>query len=281
MAFKVPSAVVVVDFEFIATTGERPVPVCMVAHELRSGQRWRLWQDQLGSAPPYQTGPDVLLVAYYASAELGCYRALGWPTPTCILDLFAEFRNHTNGRQLPCGAGLIGALTYFSIDGIGAFKKEGMRALVMGGGPWSEQERTAILDYCESDVAALERLLPVMLPHIDMPRALLRGRYMAAAAAMEYAGIPIDMPTLEVLQERWKDIQDQLIAAIDTDYGVYDGRTFKVKRFEQFLTRQNIPWPRLDSGRLDLGDGAFRQASRAYPIISPLRELRSALSICV
>lgn len=49
-------------------------------------------------------------------------------------------------------------------------------------------------------------------------------------------------------------------------------------RFEQFLAHSNIPWARLDSGKLNLGDDAFHQASKAYPIISPLRELRSALS---
>jgi hypothetical protein len=81
MAFRVPGAVVAVDFEFIATPGDRPVPVCMVAHELRTGETWRLWHDQLGPAPPYPTGPNTLLVCYYASAEQGCYRALGWPTP--------------------------------------------------------------------------------------------------------------------------------------------------------------------------------------------------------
>jgi DNA polymerase family A len=278
MALRVPSAVVVVDFEFVATTGERPVPVCMVAHELRSGQRWRLWQDQLGPTPPYPTGPDVLVVAYYASAELGCYRTLGWPMPERVLDLFAEFRNFTNGRQLPSGAGLIGALAYFGIDSIGAIEKEEMRTLIMGGGPWSEDERTAILDYCESDVLALKRLLPAMLPHIDLPRALLRGRFMAAAAAMEHNGVPIDMLTLQLLREKWTDIQDDLIAAVDADYGVFEGRTFKADRFGQFLARANIPWARLDTGRLSLGDDAFRQASKAYPIISPLRELRSALS---
>jgi DNA polymerase-1 len=278
MAFKVPRAVVAVDFEFATTPGERPVPVCVVAHELRSGQRWCVWQDQLGPAPPFPTGPDVLVVAYYASAELGCYRALNWPMPERVLDLFAEFRNHTNGCKLPSGAGLIGALTYFGIDSIAAVEKEEMRNLVMGGGPWSEGERTAILDYCESDVRALEQLLPVMLPYIDMPRALLRGRYMAAAATMEHNGVPIDVPTLQLLRERWTDIQDDLITVIDKDYGVYEGRTFKADRFEQFLARANIPWARLDSGSLSLGDDTFRQASKAYPIISPLRELRSALS---
>ena len=78
--------VVVVDFEFTATTGGRPIPVCLVVHELCSGRRFRLWQDQLGPTPPYTRGPDVLFVAYYASAELGCYRVLGWPMPERILD---------------------------------------------------------------------------------------------------------------------------------------------------------------------------------------------------
>ena len=48
--------------------------------------------------------------------------------------------------------------------------------------------RADILDYCAGDVYALERLLPAMLPKIDLPRALLRGRYMAAQSAMESNG---------------------------------------------------------------------------------------------
>ena len=66
-----------------------------------------------------------------------------------------------------------------------------------------------------------------MLPHIDLPRALLRGRYTAAVAAMEFNGVPIDVPTLALLREHWTDIQDQLIADIDIDYGVYEGRIFQ------------------------------------------------------
>ena len=69
-----------------------------------------------------------------------------------ILDLFTEFRDRTNGLTTPAGAGLIGALTYFGLDTIGATEKDEMRALVLRGGPWSEDERAAILDYCASDV---------------------------------------------------------------------------------------------------------------------------------
>jgi DNA polymerase I len=245
---------------------------------LFSGQRWRLWADQFRSAPPFPTGPDVLVVAYYASAELGCYRVLNWPMPERTLDLFTEFRDRTNGLETPSGSSLLGALTYFGLDSIGADEKQGMRDLVLRGGPWSSQEQEAIVEYCESDVTALGRLLPAMLPRIDLPRALLRGRYMGAAAIMEHTGVPIDMPTLELLREHRLGIQDELIAAIDADYGVYEGRTFKADRWEQFLARHNIPWQRTETGALCLTDDVFRQAAKTYPIVSPIRELRSALS---
>jgi DNA polymerase-1 len=264
-------------FEDASRSGERPRPVCMVAKELRSGQEWRRWRGEFGSAPPFPIGPDALFVAYYASAELGCFTALGWPIPTNVLDLFVEFRNRTNGLTTPAGAGLVGALTYFGLDAISATEKDELRTLILQGGPWSENERKAILEYCASDIDALARLLPAMLPRIDLPRSLLRGRYMAAAAAMEFAGVPIDVPTLQLLREYWTDIQDDLIRAIDV-YGIYDGRTFKTDRWASLLARQNAPWPLLESGNLDLSDDTFRQMAKSYPLVSPYRELRSALS---
>jgi DNA polymerase-1 len=267
-----------VDFEFGAPAGENPQPVCLVAWELRSGRRLRLWLDEFGSEPPYPIGPNALFVCYYASAEISCHLALGWLVPERVLDLFTEFRNRTNGISTEGGAGLLGALAYHGLDAIGAIEKDEMRGLVLRGGPWSEVERAAILDYCESDVAALARLLPAMLPKIDLPRALLRGRYMSAAARMERNGVPIDVNTLELLKRNWSKIQEQLIAEIDADYGVYDGRTFKTDRFAAFLARAGIPWPRLESDRLDLSDDAFREMARGYPSIAPLRELRGALS---
>ena len=239
------------EFEFGGVAGNRPRPVCLVAKNLLTGQISRVWRGEFGSTPPFPVGPETLFVAYFASAEIGCFRALGWPTPARILDLFAEFRNHTNGSRPPFGNGLIGALGYFGCDTIGAHYKKEMVELVLKGGPWSAAQREAILDYCAGDVLALERRLPAMLPHIDLPRALLRGRYMAAVAAIEFNGTPIDVPTLERLRERWEDIKGELIAAIDTNYGVYEQAPSKKAKFEAFLVHHNIPWPRLESGRLD------------------------------
>jgi DNA polymerase I len=270
--------IVLADFEFESRQGDRPVPICMLAWELRSGRRFRIWLDHVGPTPPYATGPDVLFVAYHASAELGCYRALGWPMPERILDLFAEFRDRTNGLPTPAGAGLLGALTYFGLGAMGATEKKELQQAI-GNGSWrGRYEQATILDYCEEDVAALERLFSAMLPRIDLPRALLRGRYMAAAAAMEHAGVPVDLDMLGLLRRNWTGIQDQLITAIDIDYGVYEGRRFKADRFATWLAANNIPWPRHESGQLALDDDTFRQQARAFPSVSPLRELRSALS---
>jgi DNA polymerase family A len=277
--------VVAVDFEFefgghdsleaASRSGERPRPVCMVAKDLRTGQTWRMWRGEFGSQLPF---PIDVLVAFYASAELGCFRALGLPFPTYVLDLFTEFRARTNGRNTPNGASLLGALTYFGLDGIDASEKEDLRLLILSGGPWSAADRAAILQYCENDVLALARLLPVMLPQIDLPRALLRGRFMKAAALVEWNGVPIDTATLALLRRYWTDIQDDLIAAVDHDYGVFDGRTFRLERWQRWFTAQGIPWPQLESGRFDLSDDTFRQMARTYPAVSPMRELRSALS---
>jgi DNA polymerase I len=267
-----------VDFEFMTGPGRRPDPVCLVAHEIRSDRTIRLWRDQFGPVPPYAIDPSALFVAYYASAEIGCHLALGWPTPARILDLFTEFRCITNGLKIPSGTGLLGALAAHGLDGMGATEKKEMQEAI-GNGTWQGRFSPGeILDYCQEDVTALTRLLPAMVPKIDLPRAPLRGRYMAAAAAMEHNGTPIDVPTLHRLQQSWIDIQDQLIADVDADYGVFDGRTFKADPFAAWLQRAKIPWPRLYTGRLDLSDEAFRQTARCWPIVSPLRELRSSLA---
>ena len=94
--------------------------------------------------------------------------------------------------------------------------------LILRGPPWTEEEWQAILDYCAGDVYALERLLAGdACLIIDLPRALFRGRYMGNLAVVENYGVPIDVPAITLVQKHWTDIQDELIAEIDADYGVY------------------------------------------------------------
>jgi hypothetical protein len=203
--------------------------------------------------------------------------------PARVIDLYAEFRLLTNGLPTPCGRGLLGAMEAHGLDGIAAGEKADMRDLVLRGGPWSDAERKAVLDYCQSDVDALAELLPCMALAIvarrhGLAHALLRGRYMAAVARMEHIGVPVDFALLRSLRRHWREIKQHLVAEVDHDFGVYDGQTFKLQRFAEFLAREGIPWPRLESGQLALDDDTFRELARTYPKVAPLRELRHAMS---
>jgi len=85
--------VVTVDFEFTATTGERPVPVCLVAQRAGAvGAASTSFRINLGQHRPTQQARMFLFVAFYVSAELGCYRA-PWAgrCPRAFLIFFTEF----------------------------------------------------------------------------------------------------------------------------------------------------------------------------------------------
>ena len=272
-----------VDYEFYPARGREgnlPVPVCMVVREWPSGRTQRYWQDDLQrmDTAPFPTGEKALCVTYYASAEMDCFDVLGWVPPVNVLDLFTEFRCLTNGLSPAHGNGLLGALLYYGLPSIAGEEKDTMRDLVLTGGPWSPEEQSAILDYCETDVVALDHLLSAMKDQIDWPRALLRGRYMGAVSSIQLNGVPLDTGVLVKLQDQWNPIQDQLIAEVDRNYGIYEDRTFKASRWERYLVANDIPWPRLESGKLDLRDDTFRDMANIHQQIQPIRELRASLS---
>jgi DNA polymerase-1 len=272
-----------VDFEFIQPEGEIPSPVCLVAWELRSRRKIRLWQDQLGKEPPYSLAADSLFVSFAADAELGCHLALGWQLPVRILDLRVEFLRATNTTP-PSedykDAKLLQALTYYGLDSVNATEKTFWRDLILRGGPWTMEEREGILSYCETDVLAIDRLLPAMMRrshiHFD-PRmifSLYRGRYMAAVTRMEFVSTPIDMERLTLLRERWEPLKDRLVETMGAEYGVFDDkRSFSERRFGQYLTQRGWGWPLLESGRLDLKDRTFKTMAVVHPELEPLRQL--------
>jgi hypothetical protein len=211
-----------VDFEFFQPPGEQPMPLCVAARELRSGRQVTHWfLDQALPPIPWETTADRLFITYYGSAELSCFLALHWPFPQRIVDLFVEFKCRTSGLAVPEGYSLLGALAAFGIPGMASATKEDMRALVQRGPPYSVTERDALMRYCQHDVDALGRLLVAMLPRLDLPRALLRGRYLGAVAQMEWHGIPLDVETLTELQGQWQPIQRELAQAVNRTHPVF------------------------------------------------------------
>jgi hypothetical protein len=228
--------------------GEQPKPTCLKATEYHTGRILRLQKHELASpGPPYSLGTNTLFVAFDAPAALGCHLAFGWPLPARVLDLHAEFRCLTSGLTVPGDYDLPKAIAHFGVDG--------------------------------DDEGALAKLLTAMLPHLDLPRAiLLRGRYTAAVARMEAVGVPIDMPSYRRLRDGWQRIQDDLIKEVDHTFGVYQNGRFNPRRWKAWLNRQGIPWPRRAPGRLDLQLVTFRDVASAYPEIGPMKELRASLS---
>ena len=267
----------VLDFEFQHEEGERVRPWCLVARDLKSGNEIRQWYTDFGPQPRYGTGVDDLVICYSAIAEMSCHRVLGWPMPARLLDLYVEFKRHTNGMVPRVGPGLLHALQYYGLPSIEAAEKESMRALAIRGAPFTGEERAGLVDYCASDVDALQALLVPRMRPLDLPRALYRGRYMEAASAVEHNGVPIDMATLDVLRANWGGIKEFLIADVDQDYGVFEGTTFKQAKFEAWVLDNGLPWPRTPTGRLATDDETFREMAKSYPLVSPLRELLHAL----
>ena len=79
------------------------------------------------------------------------------------------------------------------------------------GGPFSICERCELTDYCQGDVDAMVELLPYLTKNLNLGQVLLRGGYMQAVAQMENNGIPVDVGTLNRLQNNWEVIKDALI----------------------------------------------------------------------
>jgi hypothetical protein len=245
-----------------------------------------LWLDGLGAFPVAAADlpflhDDALTVAYFGSAEAGCFMAAGLPMPQHHVDLYAEFRmlgNYAAGdaRALEQPS-LLDAAHYFGINAMDAARKELSRNLIISGASLEGREGE-ILDYCESDVRLTLAVFARMAAGIDWPRALLRGRYSFAVGRMEWRGVPIDVPTLAKLRTHWGALKLRLIENVDAEYGVYDGATFSLAKFAAFLERCGIPWSHTPSGRLATDSDTFKDAARTYPGLRALHELRSTLS---
>lgn len=273
-----------VDFEFMARPGERPEPVCCVALELRSGREIRLWGSELKD--PLPIAPEDLYVAYYASAEMGCHLALNWPMPTNVLDLFTEFRTFGNGRDEQLGlkgASLLAALAHFGLSHLDPDVKSHWRERIIAGPPYDASDQVGILDYCASDVYALQGLLPKLVAQLDtrahwLEHALLRGRYMRAVARMEHTSIPVDKPLFERLSTHWEQIKLALIDSIRKEYPFYEGATLKHAKFAIWLQHQGIPWPRSETGQLLMTEDTFKKMAQIYPILRPVQEVQNNLA---
>ena len=118
--------------------------------------------------------------------------------------------------------------------------------------------------------------LPAMVPYIDLPRALSRGRYTARRGDRKQRHTDRCINHRPCCGGRWTDIQDAPISDI-------------VATMRCSMPRiQDWPFEHLNGARYSLAPTGkrcvgfiswhFRQTAKSYPIISSLRQSRDALS---
>ena len=271
------------DFEWIPKRGERPPVLCYGARELRSGQTLRLWRDQLGPTSPNRTDSQVLFLSFVFNAEGVSRLSLGWQLPTKIIDLSALFRCVVNGRIVPQGKGLLGALAYYGIPSVDVIYKEKIRKLIMRGGPYTPEEQAEILKYMMTDVDPLFELFSRLMaePEFDLGTALHWGEFSAVSAQMEHRGVPLDMEVVTDLLDKkaWAYVRDAVVPKINAQYDVYVQDKagewhFNLEKFDALCVRLGIDWPRTESGKPKLEQKTFKSMCQAFPELESLRQLR-------
>ena len=229
------------DFEFVAESGAVPVPVCMVARELISGRLIRLWQDELGpsrrsrstttrcSSPTSRPPSRLLPRAGLAGADAD-------PRPVRRVP-----QRHERASRCRAAAACSSALSYHGISAITAEQKTDERALVMRGGPWSTAERRAHPRLLPDRRRPAGRAAGADAARHPGPPQRVSGRRCSAAGTWRrWPGwnAPACRSTsrrCDRLRAHWDDIKLDLIAAIDKDFGVYEGTTFKAGLFAGYL----------------------------------------------
>jgi DNA polymerase-1 len=286
---------IAIDTEYVSRPGEHVVPVCVCAKSLFTGKTWRVWHRK-GSKSPFKTNPEIVYIAYSATAEWSYFLSCGWGLPRSIIDLYPERSLEINGRKEPDGTRpsrkLLGAMEAHEIRTRDEVSKDLNIQLILRGAPYTPQEQERILDYCEEDVEDTIRLFDAMLPSMDIERALHRGDYTRPIAHIEHNGIPVDVKSIAKLRGNWPRIMSKLASNVERahHYGVYDltgdKPRFSMKGFEALLDRMGIldEWPKTgtddEPGQPIVADGrgkdgeVFKDMCGRYPELEPLRVLR-------
>jgi hypothetical protein len=255
--------IVVVDFEYEINDDLLPHVLCMVAHVLNENLQHvrtiRMWRGEFGTTPPFDVGPDALVVAYSAWAEITCFLILGWQFPVHIFDQHTAYLAATNillpynpdEKRTKQRKRLSDACRAYGITGWEHVDKEDI-AKAIGEGRWREYGQDVVYGYCEEDVSKSVELLRaqlrdragalgrILLPAADVERVLHWSNYSAKAVAQIQArGMPIDTALWNLVQENKRAVVHELRRVFDPSYGSddpifdEDGK-FSYDRFERW-----------------------------------------------
>jgi DNA polymerase-1 len=267
-----------IDFEF-KTVNEFIVEVhCCVLKDFLTGRVVRLFAEELKTPPSFLQDEDIVFITFYGIAEFRCFLKLGWCFPKYHIDLYVEFSNLVNNTSYGKKKSLLSVLNYYGFDCLESQEKDEMRELAMRGSPYSNSERLSLLDYCQSDVEALEKILPKIISDALIPYSLLRGDYIKSLAVVEENGIAVDHKRIRDFEEHFPALRLKLVKEFDPDNLFYDGLVFKYQKLLSYVKKNNIDWPLLDSGLLDMKEATFKAQAQKDGVIQSIYQLRQVLS---
>src|SRR5262249_6415300 len=228
------------------------------------------------NAPPFDAGPDAVVIAYSAMAEASCMQLLHWPRPNIICP-FTELRAINNGLvgDKDKQPSLISAVEMFGgVPPISRAYKELMRDKILSG----QYDRAEAEAYNRTDTIMTHFVLGHIADQIPIDRALHRGHYLWSIADVEMRGLPVDLCIAHKLGQCWQPIRRFYIER-DDEFGLYDSElSFSRNRLEQLAEERNWDWPRKASGVLDISAFTLREQTRRYPELRSFQQLQAQVA---
>ena len=282
-----------VDTEYLHLDGERVVPHCVCAMELRTGQRWEAWVGgpEPVPPPPWNPAEDVVL-DYNGTAEHGVFLVLGWQFPKRHFDWLPELKV-LHGTRIPAGLNpkdhpwaLLSQAAVQGIATISAAEKDKFRGLAMRGGPYTQEERRVLLDYCWTDVDVLAELFhktaPQLLrcvPEWSVERAYFRGSVVQAYTRITERGLPVDREIWPRLKVNWRHVVNALVAEVNTAWPLWRWNhkeqkySLRLAKLLEVMAARRIPWPRTDTGKPCTDKDTLKSLALTYPQLVPVQEV--------
>lgn len=280
------------DTEYRSVAGGLQIPHCLCALDLISLERRDVWLE-FGLPCPFSMAKDELFVMWAADADVLTFISMNWPAPLNVIDPRLEwmridnggdqFKPHSHEKK---GYSLLDAARAFRVKAIPDSAKKQWRELAIRGGPFAEAEKVGLLRYCRADVDVTARVLLAVWSEAGLSdpqtlrQALLRGRFMTAAARCYHTGIPLDMPRVKRLIRYSEAARLSLIHAQVNRFPVYrpDG-TFSHRQFAGFLRDHGrlSRWPRTPKGSLSTAEVTFEMMAEGWPMAGEFGPFRTLL----
>ena len=170
---------------------------------------------------------------------------------------------------------MIQACQRYGVVGMDKAYKEDMRALAYTKTNHTPEEIALLQDYCIKDNRTTMRLYRAMRPCIDLLRAPIRGAFMMEIERMRWRGIPIDMPTYRLAEQRAPAVVSKMRAELNRKLGaeVYFQSVFKRKTMFQVMQRNRIPIP-IDpkTGKYSCATKLIKSMIETYPLLKDYYE---------